>query len=75
MQAVDPTDAWLASDEPIGPGNSQIFDFTLTLENSILSILPAACLLLVIFPLHVQSYSRRPRVASVGRLYSARLVS
>lgn len=74
MEADSPNNAWLASDDSIGPGNSQVFDFTLTFENSILSILPAVCVLLI-FPIHVRSNSRGPKVASVGRLYSARLVS
>lgn len=69
-------DAWLAGDESMGPGNESVpfLDFTLVFENSILSILPAACLLLI-FPFHVWSYSRPPKVASAGRLYWARLVS
>lgn len=67
-------DAWLASDESIGPGNSQIFDFTLVFGNSFLSILPAVGLLLIT-TIHAWKYSRRPKVAAVGRLYWARLVS
>lgn len=67
-------EAWLASDESIGPGNDRIFDFTLVFENSILSILPAAFLLLIA-PIHVWKYSRGPKVASAGSLYWARLVS
>lgn len=74
MASLVQRDDWLASDEPIGPGNGRIFDFTLVFENSLLSILPAACLLLLIAPLHVWKYSRGPKVASAGSLYWARLV-
>lgn len=75
MNAAAQADVWLASDESIGPGNTDVpfLDFTLVFENSVLSILPAA-FLLVIFPLHVWRYSRPAKVASAGRLYWARLV-
>lgn len=77
MNAAAQAQAWLASDDSIGPGNTDapFLDFTLVFENSVLSILPAACLLLIVFPLHVWHYSRPPKVASAGRLYWARLVS
>lgn len=76
MSGATQTDTWLASDESMGPGNGsgKFLDFTLVFENSLLSILPAACLLLI-FPFHAWSYSRPPKVASASRLYWARLVS
>lgn len=73
MDTLIQQDAWLASDEPIGPGNSRIFDFTLVFENSFLSILPAAILLLIA-PLHVWRNTRGAKVASTSSLYWARLV-
>ena len=76
MEAGSQANAWLAGDESKGPGNTitQFLDFTLVFENSLLSILPAACLILI-FPFHVWRYSRPAKVALAGRLYWARLVS
>lgn len=65
---------WEANDDGWGPQNGNNSDFTLVFSNVIFAILPAVVLLAVL-PFHLRYFGRRPKFATAGRLYWARLVS
>lgn len=65
---------WEANDNSWGPQNGDNADFTLVFENSILAILPAA-FFLVILPMRLQYHWKKPKVATAGILFWARVVS